>query len=90
MDRPPGQHWIGHVGLATAGTGVEQRISKHCQHIGAKWPQLHTPIRVIDFYYPATKQLECDVTVYYATLYGSDKVRGGSWTKLEQQPPVQQ
>eukprot|EP01049_Picozoa_sp_SAG25_P012263 SAG25_NODE_1631_length_2648_cov_1.562181_3_plen_99_part_00 len=61
------EHGCYYVGLATAGCGVEQRISKHCQSTGAKWPQLHKPIKVIDFYYPATKQLEDDVTQYYAT-----------------------
>jgi hypothetical protein len=79
-----------YVGLATAGCGVEQRIAKHCQNIGAGWVKTHKPVAVVDFYYPATKQLECDVTIYYATLHGPDKVRGGSWTRPEQRPPMQQ
>jgi predicted GIY-YIG superfamily endonuclease len=78
-----------YVGLSTAGTGVEQRLSKHCQGIGANWPQLHKPVALVDYYYPATKDLENDVTRYYATMYGPERVRGGSWTRPEQRPLTQ-
>ena len=53
-------------------------------------PQMHKPIALDDCWYPGSKDLENQVTIYYATLYGPDKVRGGSWTKPEQWPPVQQ
>jgi predicted GIY-YIG superfamily endonuclease len=79
-----------YVGLSTAGTGVEQRLTRHLMNIGANWVQQHKAIAVVDFYYPATKETENAVTIYYATLYGRDKVRGGSWTRPEQRPPVQQ
>eukprot|EP01047_Picozoa_sp_COSAG01_P005644 COSAG01_NODE_196_length_22350_cov_812.929136_13_plen_212_part_00 len=33
-----------YVGLSTAGTGVEQRLTRPLMNIGANWPQLHKPI----------------------------------------------
>jgi predicted GIY-YIG superfamily endonuclease len=79
-----------YVGLSTAGTGVEQRLTRHLMGIGANWVQQHKAIAVVDFYYPATKETENAVTIYYASLYGPDNVRGGAWTRPEQRPPVQQ
>jgi predicted GIY-YIG superfamily endonuclease len=78
-----------YIGLSTAGAGVEQRLSRHAMHIGSNWCQMHPPVRVVDFWYPADKQLEDEVTMYYAALYGRANVRGGSWTRVNQLPPPQ-
>eukprot|EP01047_Picozoa_sp_COSAG01_P031778 COSAG01_NODE_2268_length_8031_cov_70.657341_2_plen_126_part_00 len=52
-----------YVGLSTADTGVEQRLTRHLMNIGANWVQQHKAIAVVDFYYPATKELENAVTI---------------------------
>ena len=82
------QHGKYYVGLATAGCGVEQRWAKHIAGHGAQWVKDHKPIEVIDIYYPASKEMENRVTMYYATLHGPANVRGGRWCKSTP-PPTQ-
>ena len=55
---------------------------------GAQWVKDHKPLEVIDIYYPASKQMEKQVTMYYATLHGPEHVRGGPWCKSTP-PPTQ-
>jgi len=81
------QHGKFYVGLATAGCGVEQRWAKHIAGQGAQWVKEHKPIDVCDIYYPASKEMEKQVTMYYATLHGSENVRGGPWCNST--PPTQ-
>jgi predicted GIY-YIG superfamily endonuclease len=83
------EHGKYYVGLATAGTGVEQRLSRHAMNIGSNWCQDHKMIRLLEVWYPADKQLEDQVTMYYASMYGRGNVRGGSWAKKHQLPPTQ-
>ena len=66
-----------YVGLATH--GCEFRIGEHCSNMGSKWTQIHKALQVIDFYYPASKNLEKEVTIYYAHKYGAANVRGGPY-----------
>ena len=66
-----------YVGLATH--GCEFRIGEHCGNMGSKWTQQYEPLHVIDFYYPASKKLEKEVTIYYAHKYGAANVRGGPY-----------
>ena len=66
-----------YVGLATHGS--EFRIGEHCGNMGSKWTQQYEPLHVIDYYYPASKKLEKEVTIYYAHKYGAANVRGGPY-----------
>ena len=66
-----------YVGLATH--GCEFRIGEHCGNMGSKWSQQYEPLHVIDFYYPASKKLEKEVTIYYAHKFGAANVRGGPY-----------
>ena len=66
-----------YVGLATH--GCEFRIGEHCGNMGSKWSQEYEALHVIDFYYPASKKLEKQLTVYYAHKYGAANVRGGPY-----------
>ena len=66
-----------YVGLATHGS--EFRIGEHCGNMGSKWTQQYEPLHVIDYYYPASKKLEKEVTIYYAHKFGAANVRGGPY-----------
>ena len=76
-----------YVGLATH--GCEFRIGEHCGNMGSKWTQKHRPLEVIDFYYPASKKLEKDLTLYYAHKYGAANVRGGPYCSTPPPAPMQ-
>jgi len=60
---------------------INQRLSQHFSGCGAKWTKLHKPVEVVEIKYPATIDDENAVTRKYISLYGLDKVRGGSYCK---------
>ena len=57
------------------------RMGQHWAGEGAKWTRLHKPVRLAEVIYPANKDTENQITEKYRELYGTDKVRGGKWTK---------
>lgn len=63
---------------------LNKRLSQHWSGDGAKWTKLHKPLSVERIIYPADGDtIENDTTKEYMELYGKDKVRGGSWCKVE-------
>ena len=57
---------------------LNMRMAQHWSGQGAKWTKLHKPLRIARVLMNAS---ENEVTKDYMVLYGSDKVRGGSWTR---------
>jgi predicted GIY-YIG superfamily endonuclease len=55
-----------------------QRYAQHLSGAGAKWTRLHKPVSVEKIVWNGCEQ---EVTEEYITLYGRDKVRGGSHTR---------
>ena len=63
---------------------LNKRLSQHWSGDGAKWTKLHKPLAVERIVYPADSEtIENDTTREYIELYGKEKVRGGSWCKVE-------
>lgn len=64
---------------------VEKRYKKHSTGKGAGWTSTHPPIEIHEIrtteYYDqdSASKLEDDMTIEYAMVYGSDKVRGGGY-----------
>lgn len=70
-----------YIGIST---DLNRRLSQHWANDGAKWTKLHKPISVERIIFPADgDSVENDTTREYMALYGKDKVRGGSWCKVE-------
>lgn len=58
---------------------LSQRLEAHFKGEGAKWTQLHKPVRVIDIS-PETNDWQEDfTTLCMMRKYGIDRVRGGIW-----------
>ena len=55
-----------------------QRYAQHLGGTGAKWTRLHKPVSVERIIWNGCEQ---EITEEYITLYGRDKVRGGSHTR---------
>lgn len=69
---------------------LSQRMEQHFTGIGAKWTQLHKPIRIIDVV-PETNDWQEDfTTLCMMRKYGINKVRGGIWCSIYPlaQPPL--
>lgn len=63
---------------------LNKRLSQHFGGEGSKWTKLHKPIEVERVIFPAEEDtIENDITKEYMEKYGKDKVRGGSWCKVE-------
>jgi predicted GIY-YIG superfamily endonuclease len=63
---------------------LNKRMGQHFMGEGSKWTKLHKPIGVDKIIYPAlVDTLENDTTKEYMEKYGKDKVRGGSWCRIE-------
>ena len=58
------------------------RLAQHWMGKGAKWTKLHRPIAVKEVIYPATFMDENEKTLELIGIYGKDKVRGGSFTRV--------
>lgn len=63
---------------------LNKRLGQHWSGEGAKWTKLHKPISVERVIFPADGDtIENDTTKEYMEKYGKDKVRGGSWCRVE-------
>jgi predicted GIY-YIG superfamily endonuclease len=63
---------------------LNKRLAQHWSGEGAKWTKLHKPISVDRVIFPADQDtIENDITKEYMELYGKEKVRGGSWCKVD-------
>ena len=59
------------------------RWGQHWGGSGAKWTRLRKPLEVVKVIYPATeKGIENRITKEFMELYGSEKVKGGSYCKV--------
>lgn len=63
------------------------RLAQHWSGKGAKWTQLHTPIKLSKVYMNETEQ---EITDLFIRIYGRDKVRGGNWTRCPETVVVNQ
>lgn len=61
------------------------RMAQHFAGMGAKWTKLHKPLKVLEVLYPLTPGLENKITQKYFELKGKEKVRGGSWCRVNKQ-----
>lgn len=61
---------------------LNMRLGQHWAGNGAKWTRLHKPISLAEVIYPATREMENQVTLRYIELYGKEKVKGGSWCRV--------
>lgn len=62
---------------------LNNRLSQHIQGKGSKWTKINKFVSVEKVVFPANeKGIENRVTLEYIAKYGSDKVRGGSFTKV--------
>lgn len=68
---------------------VDRRFTKHLRGKGAKWTKLNHPIEIHEtrdtnlYSQDEVARLEDDLTLEYALLYGSDKVRGGGYCQTK-------
>jgi len=62
------------------------RIASHFLGSGAKWTQLHKPLRIEEVR-PGDKHLETLITIALMCRYGWEKVRGGSYVNVEMSAP---
>ncbi len=60
-----------------------RRMSEHFGDDGSKWTKLHKPRKIAEVQFPATRADEDTMTKKYMELYGKEKVRGGSWCRVE-------
>lgn len=61
---------------------LEQRMEQHFNGEGAKWTQIHKPIKIIEVV-PETNDWQEDfTTLVMMRKYGIQKVRGGRWCQV--------
>ena len=65
---------------------LQTRIASHFLGSGAKWTQLHKPLRIEEVR-PGDKQLETLMTIALMCRYGWAKVSGGSYVNVEMFAP---
>jgi predicted GIY-YIG superfamily endonuclease len=68
-----------YIGISTC---LNQRLGQHWSGDGSKWTRLHKPVSIAEIVYPASLEIENEVTKRYMEKYGKDLVRGGSWCKV--------
>jgi hypothetical protein len=61
------------------------RMAQHFAGVGSKWTKLHKPLRVLEVMYPFCEGLENKVTQRYMQERGKEKVKGGSWCRVNTQ-----
>ena len=58
------------------------RIAQHLSGTGAGWTKMHKPVKIVEVFHDGcTRQMEDEVTKRYVEIYGTECVRGGSWTR---------
>jgi predicted GIY-YIG superfamily endonuclease len=63
---------------------LNRRLSQHFSGDGSKWTKLHKPVAVDKIIFPADgNTIENDTTREYMEKYGKDKVKGGSYCRVE-------
>jgi predicted GIY-YIG superfamily endonuclease len=62
---------------------VERRYEQHLAGTGAKWTQLHKPLRVVIKRLLKDEQDEDRTTQAFIKKYGANNVRGGSYCQVE-------
>ena len=63
---------------------LNRRWSQHWSGNGAKWTRLHKPLEVVKVKYPAIeKGIENKITLEFMEIYGKEKVKGGSYCKVD-------
>ena len=67
-----------------ASLSLNVRLAHHFNGSGAKWTQLHKPIRVNRVEY---RMCEKELTLLYMHLKGWENVRGSYWCKVELKKP---
>ena len=65
---------------------TQTRIASHFLGSGAKWTQLHRPIRIEEVRL-GDKHLETLITIAMMCRHGWEKVRGGSYVNVEMLAP---
>lgn len=62
----------------------KERIKKHLLGQGCEFTKIHKPIKILGIV-PITDNLylENELTIYYASLYGIDNVRGGDYAQKD-------
>ena len=67
---------------------LNKRLSQHYAGEAAGWTKQHKPISVESVFYPTNGiDDENEITKTFVVAYGAEKVRGGSWTKIDKPPP---
>ena len=64
---------------------LNQRLSQHWDGEGSNWTAAHKPRNLIEVVFDVDDNWENDTTLALMYALGSDKVRGGSWCRLELQ-----
>jgi len=59
------------------------RMAQHFCGVGSKWTKVHKPVKVLEVLYPFSEGLENKTTQKYMLERGREKVRGGSWCRIE-------
>jgi predicted GIY-YIG superfamily endonuclease len=67
---------------------LNKRLAQHFTAKASGWTKIHKPISVVSVFYPTNGiQDENEITKAYIVAHGAEKVRGGSWTRVDVLPP---
>jgi predicted GIY-YIG superfamily endonuclease len=74
-----------YVGISTH---LNFRLGQHLDGTGAKWTKLHKVkgIKEVRF---GNRKIEDLVTKEYISMYGEDKVKGGSWCRVNKKIKIE-
>ena len=64
---------------------LNQRLSQHWDGDGSNWTAAHRPVRLLEVVFDVDDDWENDTTLALMYALGSEKVRGGSWCRIELQ-----
>lgn len=68
---------------------LNMRIAQHIESKGAYWTKIHKVIKIKKVFYPASLELERQMTLKYMRKYGWNKVRGGPWCQYNLVKPAE-